>query len=70
MAFKKRVGPLGVQAVERRLAEGRRFQDTSGGEMVDDQLDEADLAGGEAPVVQEPGERRLGGGQVAPIPLS
>jgi hypothetical protein len=50
MAFEEGVGPLGVQAVEGRLVEGRRFHDTSGGELVDDHLDEADLWGGEARV--------------------
>jgi hypothetical protein len=49
-ATKERHRPTGVQVAEGGLVERRGVHDASGGELVDHQLDEADLRRGQTPI--------------------
>ena len=64
LAGEQFVGAGVVEAGEGGFVEGFGWDDAAGGELVDDEFDEADLVGGEAAVVEEFGEGLLGGGAV------
>lgn len=54
------LGAASVEAAEGLFVKGGGFHEATGGELVDDEFDEADLLGAEAAVCEESRECRLG----------